>query len=640
MKSKVISYILKYLCYSYSIFILLNISHNPLYSQQFIHIQSPDSIHFIEDPITIQLEEYLFQKIKLYYSLDTGKTWQIINQPAINNTVQFHLPFTLSNKLQIKAVAENIHPLELIWENPNAHNGEVRATNFSPDGRLLLTLGKDGWIKIWDIGKKVLIDQLYIENNDYTYDAKFFHSNDKILFSSGDNAYLWNRNTQSVSIFYTIGNFIRKIDVHPKDNKFAVITDDNNLAVFQQTFLLPIPIFLRLYSNSTYKNSYSVRYSQSGNKLAIATFSGKAIITEATYFTQDLVLNLERAPIYCTEFCNNDQYLAYSDSRYNLNLYEFAFQRNFQLTPSFESTVRDIKGFKSNYLAAVSLDSTLRQWDLEDFSLLPVTIKEPFAILNLDLTSTGDTLATSGRNNAFRVWKNFSFDTTSQVIEVNIKQKIIINIRTDNYAYMPGDSCEIALLFNAQYEDTLSTYPIWHFQYLLHIPNKLFNIANGNFYPNDIALEKNNYDFLSDTFKIYRGMALFTDINKGEILIYDIEVEEPNNFAYIIYLKEISVLYFCLTQPPPKLSVSNKAFYITGKTEIEGNLQFDANLIEDGNFSVEIYSFDGKLLKAINQELKHGYYSFDIDLHTFSSGVYILKAQSVSETKYLKFLKL
>ena len=79
MKSKVISHILKYLCYSYSIFILLNISHNPLYSQQFIHIQSPDSIHFIEDPITIQLEEYLFQKIKLYYSLDTGKTWLIIN---------------------------------------------------------------------------------------------------------------------------------------------------------------------------------------------------------------------------------------------------------------------------------------------------------------------------------------------------------------------------------------------------------------------------------------------------------------------------------------------------------------------------------------------------------------------------------
>jgi hypothetical protein len=45
------------------------------------------------------------------------------------------------------------------------------------------------------------------------------------------------------------------------------------------------------------------------------------------------------------------------------------------------------------------------------------------------------------------------------------------------------------------------------------------------------------------------------------------------------------------------------------------------------------------MIKQINQELKHGYYSFDINLQTYSSGVYIIKAQNVSQVKYLKYLK-
>ncbi|HRT68554.1 MAG TPA: T9SS type A sorting domain-containing protein, partial [Bacteroidota bacterium] len=71
----------------------------------------------------------------------------------------------------------------------------------------------------------------------------------------------------------------------------------------------------------------------------------------------------------------------------------------------------------------------------------------------------------------------------------------------------------------------------------------------------------------------------------------------------------------------------------------DGDLHLDANLIEDGDFSVEIYSLDGKMIKQINQNLKHGFYSFNIDLKSYSSGVYIIKAQNVSQVKYLKYVK-
>lgn len=640
MRNYIINSVIKYKHYLVNICILLFISNNFIYSQQFFEIQSPDSVHFIEDPLSIELTLNISRRINLYYSLDSGVTWIKINQPAINNIVALKLPFTLSNQLQIKAVADSILPLKLIWENNNAHIGEIRATNFSPDGKLLLTLGKDGFIKIWEIGKRVLIDQLFIENNDYTYDAKFFHSNTKIIFSSGNNAYLWDRNANRASTFYTLGNFIRKIDVHPKDNKFAVITDDNNLAVFQQTFFLPIPIFLRLYSNSTYKNSYSVRYSESGENLAISTFSGDVITTKGSFLTTDIIYHFEDMPLFCSEFCSNDRFIAYPTKYNNINLYDIANGFVSPLFPPFNGTIRDIKRFGTNYLGAVSLDSSLQEWDLEDFSNLPISIKEPYSILNLDYTKTGDTLATSGRNNTFRIWKNFAIDTVSQIININIKQKIIVNFAMNKPGYIPGDSCEIAVLFDSQYQDTLSKYPLWHFRYNIFIPNKLFNISNGNFFPNDLISEKNSYHFLSDTFRVYEGIAILTDENHSSIFLDSINAEEPNNFAYLIEKKDVDVSYFCLEQSTPKISVDGSKFNVVLSNWVENVLHLEVQLVEDGEFDIEIYSTDGKILREIYDNLKYGYYSFDIDLSTMAAGMYILKVKNVSQVKFMKFLKL
>jgi len=183
-----------------------------------------------------------------------------------------------------------------------------------------------------------------------------------------------------------------------------------------------------------------------------------------------MVLNLENSPIFCSEFCNNDQFLAYPSSGNILNLYEFNNQQVKGLFPAFEYRLGISKGSKHHIWQPYRLIALSENGLLEDYSNLPVTIKEPYAILNLDITSTGDTLATSGRNNAFRVWQNFSLDTNSQTIDLNIRQKIYIKISANKVAYTVGDSCKIAFLMSSQYSDILSKFPLWHFSYNLHIP--------------------------------------------------------------------------------------------------------------------------------------------------------------------------
>ncbi|MEN6294732.1 MAG: T9SS type A sorting domain-containing protein, partial [Chloroherpetonaceae bacterium] len=165
-------------------------------------------------------------------------------------------------------------------------------------------------------------------------------------------------------------------------------------------------------------------------------------------------------------------------------------------------------------------------------------------------------------------------------------------------------------------------------------------ISGLQLFPNNEVFEINSFNFLNDTFKLYEGIALLTDENQGTIAISEINAFESNNFYYIIENEDVTVLYFCTQLPTPKIFISNNEFYVEQKGAIDNNIKFEANLIEDGNFSIEIYSLDGKLLKKIDQELKHGLYSFDINLQSMSSGVYILKVVSLSQTKYIKFLKI
>ncbi|HPD34417.1 MAG TPA: hypothetical protein PKV40_08755, partial [Candidatus Kapabacteria bacterium] len=65
----------KYLLYLFNIMLLLCCSYNSIYSQQLIYIPNLENIHYVDSQLTIQMEQYSMRKIKLYYSMDTGKTW-------------------------------------------------------------------------------------------------------------------------------------------------------------------------------------------------------------------------------------------------------------------------------------------------------------------------------------------------------------------------------------------------------------------------------------------------------------------------------------------------------------------------------------------------------------------------------------
>jgi len=383
--------------------------------------------------------------------LDNGKNWNKITDD-FNNSFEWKIPFTLKKKIIFKTKQYKIEPFRLIWDVPNAHQGEIRSIDFSKSGKLVLTLGKDGLVKVWDISQRKAIDSIKISGTDYYYDAKFLRDENKIVFTLQDNVVIWNRQSKRTDIFYTIGNFIRKIDLNPVNNNFSVITDDINLAVFNETFFLPIPINIRLFSKSQYANAYDIKYSIDGRQVVIATYNGKLILTNGD---NEFSYKVDSKPIYSASFTNQNNLLAFGGASNQLFFYRIG-EDVLPVEPKFELSVREVK-FNSNRneVYAASLDSTLRIWSTTNLAYVPYYLKEPFGILSLDLTQSGDTVATAGRSSGFRIWQNYHDIGQSQIDTFTCLQEIYFSVENDNDILLPRELTKFKFFAESEFKDTL-----------------------------------------------------------------------------------------------------------------------------------------------------------------------------------------
>jgi len=496
--------------------------------------------------------------LEIYYSLDNGKNWNKITDD-FNNSFEWKIPFTLKKKIIFKTKQYKIEPFRLIWDVPNAHQGEIRSIDFSKSGKLVLTLGKDGLVKVWDISQRKAIDSIKISGTDYYYDAKFLRDENKIVFTLQDNVVIWNRQSKRTDIFYTIGNFIRKIDLNPVNNNFSVITDDINLAVFNETFFLPIPINIRLFSKSQYANAYDIKYSIDGRQVVIATYNGKLILTNGD---NEFSYKVDSKPIYSASFTNQNNLLAFGGASNQLFFYRIG-EDVLPVEPKFELSVREVK-FNSNRneVYAASLDSTLRIWSTTNLAYVPYYLKEPFGILSLDLTQSGDTVATAGRSSGFRIWQNYHDIGQSQIDTFTCLQEIYFSVEHDNDILLPRELTKFKFFAESEFKDTLEKIGNWSIQSKIFFP---FRSLNSYLYENN--LKNTEYVFQIDSLLRFKSepinewtfRTLYNNQQQETIGIEGIKITPEDNFFPVIKENKITVSYNCKTQtkvslePIPKI---------------------------------------------------------------------------------------
>lgn len=549
--------------------------------------------------------------ISIYYSFD-NINWNKITD-NFPSTFEWIVPFTLKNKIYIKTQQTKIQPPQLLWEVPNAHNGEIRTIDFSWDGKLLLTLGKDGFLKVWDIQKRLAIDSIRIIGTDYFYDAKFLKNSNKIVFSLQDNIVLWNRQTKSTDIFYTLGNFIRKIDVNPTNNNFSIITDDVNLAVFNESFFLPIPINIRTMPKTQYANAYDVKYFYRGGLVAIATYNGKVITSDGG---NENSYTVDNKPIYSATFTHRPDIIAFGGASNQLGFYEINGKTT-KVEPKFSQSIREIKFSPTrNEIYAASLDSTLRIWSSIDFKYIPYFITEPYAILSIDLTTTSDTIATTGRNNSFRVWQNYKDIGKTQIDSFHCFQEIFISVAPSKETLLAGEYNQFNLIANSNYKDTLKKLGLWKIQARVYFPfmslhsyvytDKLSN----NFYVFEIDT---NLKFYNETIAQWKFKSLFNNYQTENVKIENLKIIPPDNFYPIVLDNNISTEFVCKTktivefEKIPKIQqiiFENDQISINFDTPVLNNFEIIASdplgnsleIVSNGQSSIRIRTNSSKYL--------------------------------------------
>ena len=529
-----------------------------------------------------------YDTLSIYFSLDSGKSWKLITND-FDKQVDWIVPFTLKKNLIIKTKQHKIQPMQLIWEVPNAHLGEIRSIDFSTNGKLLLTLGRDGLIKVWDIEQRKAIDSIGISGTDYYYDAKFLKDPNKVIFTLQNRTVLWNRQNKSTDIFYTIGNFIRKIDLNPTNNNFSIITDDINLAVFNETFFLPIPINFKTFSKSQYANAYDLKYSVDGKQVLIATYNGKLLITNGN---TEIPYSVDNKPIYSASFTNEPGLLAFGGASNQLGFYRTGEKSSFKVEPKFEMSIREIKFSKDrNEVLAGSLDSTLKIWSSKDFKYVPYFIKEPYGIFTIDITQTSDTIATAGRNNTFRIWLNYRDIGKEQIDTFSCLQEIFISVETEKENILPKELIKFKYFSESQYKDTLQKIGKWVIKSKVSFPYRSLNsyVYEGN-------LQNDKYQFSIDTNLRFKSepiskwtfRSLYNNNIEEIIDINDVKIIPEDNFYPIVQKNTVSVDFICKTltkigfEPIPKI-IRTEFF----KDLIE--IEFDSSILEKYDIFVSDY---------------------------------------------------
>ena len=116
-----------------------------------------------------------------------------------------------------------------------AHRDVIANLEFSPDGALLATASRDQSVKIWDIGKGVLVTS-YVDMGDRIQDIEFSPDGEFLLIGLGEagnfpdgsdspddsSAYLWDlRNRTQAQVFSGHGNWVWAADISADGSLFA-----------------------------------------------------------------------------------------------------------------------------------------------------------------------------------------------------------------------------------------------------------------------------------------------------------------------------------------------------------------------------------------------------------------------------------
>ena len=581
--------------------------------------------------------------VDIYYYNIQLQEWTIIAFDIEENFYDWISPTDLYGNVKFKIVTKSYSKPELLWWQENAHNGEIRESVFSDDGKYLATVGADKRVVVWNIENRQIEDEILIDEVSNVRSVKFYDNENALFFCADNKIFVWDRENDIIEVMYEDAiqdSFYYYIDVDKKNSLIAAANNEFHLVVcalstYQTVFDVPFHSE-RVYAVKFSENSNYLAYSRDNGFINLIDMQKQEIIGE---FGKHGDGNTN-GTIWSIDFIAENKFASCGVDK-KIKLWEFGKPNETHTFDGHEGHIRSLKYSKNlNTILSGSLDSTIRQWDLLRLKpIKPVTLNHGGQVLSVGYSPTGDTLLSAGRDKSFKLWKNFK--TTSDSLEFSLNFKVEAKIVIPNYIYGV-----VGQIFNIPLELIISTSALesekFKAIFTVEIPKLLVE-------PLENATKKIPLDTLEFTFEAnYKNgdifhfpvLALQSYYYFDSVRIVNFEIIENNILEFEKENGSVILATECMGESLRSVIITgNDKMIVLKSNVINDELNFQVNFVESANYRIELLNAEGQSIKLLKDEfVLNGKREYVESLADLSNGIYFLCVKWKNKVNLKKIL--
>ncbi len=629
--------------------VLIVFTNKFLYSQQ-IDFTSPGQADtlFAGEAYNIEWDNPGNYIVNLYYTEGSSNVWDLIAENINGNSYQWQIPMLDSMNVRIRIEAINFIEPVIIWD-AIPHADEIRNVDFSPDGNLFATASFDGFIRIFDTFAQIEVDFTQLVTIGRVLNAKFFRNSDTIIAANESGVYLWDRINDRTILLFAETEEVYALDIHPTKPFIATGSYDGTVRVFDVENSATVDHYI-MPVTSPPTRAISVKFSPDGSELVIGESEGNVHIKQVD------------PPGPATSF----QAHGFSGAKV-IESVDISPDGNLILSSGFDRAVR-IWDYQSNNIIAEFTNHSAPVWqalfspsgidfltgasDNLAYQINVATLEERHSALDhesqiraIDYSPDGDFILTAGRDDGFKLWRNYYTVEEHDTVQTYFRYKAQLQI--PDFAAFMNDRVRIPLVFTHNYIGTELADVETPVEVTLAYPKRILNLLKFD----GIVINDTDYDTLiySGLSELGREDSLFLSINDALFGVIDIDTfkivdwELPGYEIIKIEKKDgiIEIIPECGNWEELGILLSNSINQIeVFPNPVNDRTKIMLNLIEDTNYILELIDESGMILETIIEEpRKHGEYIIDFNFSELKSGVYFLNLRNGVKNYSKKIIK-